>query len=123
MRPILVSAAWFNWLVALSMVTASETVFTLFHVSPHPDNPFFIHLFSLVIAVFGLGYYWAASDLVKHRSIVQLGTIGKFMLVLVCLLDIIFGIISWQIMLLAGVDLVYALIFIYLLKSSGKLST
>lgn len=121
---MLVSAALFNWLVAVALLIIPATLFQLFSVTPLPTEPLFLHLFAVVVFVFGIGYYWASREFSANAPIVRLGMIGKLAVFLTGLANTLLGNVSWQIMLLVSVDLLYAILFLMALKSrdSGSAS-
>jgi hypothetical protein len=116
-KTLFLTAAIFNWAVGLVLAFKAELLFELFRVTPAPTEPLFLQLFSWLVIVFGIGYFWASKDLAANVSIVKLGLLGKLSVVLVVLACILTGAVSWQMMLLASVDLVYAALFWRTLKS------
>jgi hypothetical protein len=116
-KTLFLTAAIFNWAVGLVLAFKAELLFELFRVTPAPTEPLFLQLFSWLVIVFGIGYFWASKDLAANVSIVKLGLLGKLSVVLVVLACILTGAVSWQMMLLASVDLVYAALFWRALKS------
>jgi hypothetical protein len=116
-KTLFLTAAIFNWAVGLVLAFKAELLFELFRVTPAPMEPLFLQLFSWLVIVFGIGYFWASKDLAANVSIVKLGLLGKLSVVLVVLACILTGAVSWQMMLLASVDLVYAALFWRALKS------
>ena len=116
-KNIFLTAAIFNWVVGLALTFNSGLVFKLFRVTPAPTEPLFLQLFSWLVIVFGIGYFWASKDLVANVSIVKLGILGKLSVVLVSLACVLTGTVSWQMMILASADLLYAALFWRALKS------
>jgi len=116
-KKMLISAACFNWLAALALLLIPATLFQLFRITPLPAEPLFLHLFAVVVFVFGIGYYWAAIDFVRNAPIVRLGMIGKLAVFVTGLVNTLLGNVSWQIMLLVSVDLLYAVLFFMTLKA------
>ena len=111
------SAAGFNWLVGVALLVNAPLLFELFGVEPAPQAGVLLHLFAALVFIFGIGYYWAANDLEANAPVVRLGMYGKLAVFTVGLLDVILGVVSWQILLLLSVDLVYAILFYYSLKT------
>jgi hypothetical protein len=114
------AAAIFNWLAALALAFQSERLFDLLRISPAPTEPLFLQLFAWLVFVFGIGYWWAASDPVANAPIIRLGMLGKWAVVLVALFFVLVGAVSWQIMLLAGCDGLFALLFAQALAANGR---
>lgn len=117
---LLFSAALFNWSVAIVFLLAYQPVFRLIGLNPVPHNPIYLHLFACLVALFGLAYYWASQDLEKNRNLVLLGVIGKLSVFALPLMYCLFGAISWQLPALASVDLVYAILFINVLRQTAS---
>lgn len=117
LRALFVTAAVFNWLVGLALLFNAPLIFQLFGITPQPTEPLFVHLFAWLVVVFGVGYYWVSGDPESNIGIIKLGMLGKASVVLVCLAAVVTGGISWQMMILASVDLVYAILFWRALKA------
>jgi hypothetical protein len=111
------SAAIFNWLVALVFLFAYQPAFKLLGITPIPDNPIYLHLFAILVAMFGWAYYQAGTDFIANRNLIELGAIAKIAVFLLPFGYFLVGLISWQLPLLASVDLLYALLFIRALKA------
>ena len=111
MRIMFTTAAWFNWLAGLAVAVNAELLFGLFRITPLPTEPLFLQLFAWLVIVFGIGYFWVSRDPVANVPIIKLGMIGKLSVVLVSLACILTGSVSWQMMLLVSVDLLYAILF------------
>jgi len=110
-RVLFVTGAVFNWLVGLALLFDAPLLFGLFHVTPVPTEPLFIQLFAWLVIVFGVGYFWVSRDPIANVPIIKLGMLGKVSVFLVCLAATVTGMVSWQMMILASGDLVYALLF------------
>ena len=111
LRTLFVTAAVFNWLVGLGLLFNAPLLFQLFGVTPVPTELLFVQLFAWLVIVFGVGYYWVSRDPESHIPLIKLGMLGKASVVLVCLAAVVTGGISWQMMILASADLVYAILF------------
>ena len=116
-RTLFLTAAFFNWAVGLALAFKAQFLFELFRVSPAPTEPLFLQLFSWLVIVFGIGYFWASKDPAANVPIIRLGILGKMSVVLASLGCVATGVVSWQMMLLASADLVYALLFWRALKT------
>lgn len=104
-------AATFNWLVGLALFFNASVLMELFRVSPLPTETLFIRLFAGLVFVFGFGYYAARNNLTTHAPVIRLGAFAKLSVVLIGAYEIMLGNISWQFMLLAGADLIFAVLF------------
>jgi hypothetical protein len=116
-RIMFTTAAWFNWVAGLAVAVNVELLFGLFGITPLPTEPLFLQLFAWLVIVFGIGYFWASRDPVANVPVIKLGMIGKLSVVLVSLVCVMTGSISWQFMLLVSVDLLYAILFWRALKA------
>lgn len=105
------TAAIFNWLVGLALAFKAEFLFALFRVTPAPTEPLFLQLFSWLVIVFGIGYFWVYRDPAANAPIIKLGIIGKLSVVVVSLACVLAGSVSWQMMILASADLLYVVLF------------
>lgn len=113
-------SAVFNWLVGLGLFFAAGPLLGLFQVSPLPTETPFLRLFAGLVFVFGFGYYAAGSDLRGNESVIRLGAAAKLLVVAIAALEIALGNVSWQFMLVAGADLVFAIGFFKALAGLDK---
>ena len=117
-RKMFWTAAIFNWAVALILALRAPLLFELFSVTPVPSEALFLQLFAWLVFVFGIGYYWAASDPVANAPVIRLGILGKSSVVLVSIACVAAGVVSWQMLILASADAVYAVLFLRALKAA-----
>ena len=110
-RAMFLTGAVFNWLVGLALLLDATLLFELFAVTPVPTEPLFVQLFAWLVIIFGVGYLWVSRDPLANVPIIKLGMLGKTSVFLVCLAAVVTGTVSWQMMILATVDLVYATLF------------
>ncbi len=118
MKYLFLSAAWINWVAALALAFFLEPFWGLFGITPLPTVPVYLHLFCVLVFLFGCGYYWASRDFEANQSIIRLGAIGKLTLVVVLILEVFLGNISWQVMIPFSADLVYGVLFLAVLRQS-----
>lgn len=116
-KKLLFSAALFNWIAASALCFAYQPLFQIGGITPLPTHPLFLQLFAVLAFLFGVGYYWASRDLERNRNIIILGTLGKLLVFLFPLGYWLAGSISWKLLILVSVDLVYALLFIHILTT------
>lgn len=114
-------AALFNWIVALGFFFVPDMFLSLFFVTPVPEQSIWVQQFAGLVFFFGIGYYWASRDLYSNQGIVRLAVYAKFGVVLIGLLNVITGDISWQFMIPASADAVFAYLFIVALRSVSRL--
>lgn len=116
-KTMFLTAAWFNWAVGLALSINAGLLFGLFGVNPAPTEPLFLQLFSWLVIVFGIGYFWASKDPAGNAAIIKLGILGKLSVFAVGVACVLGGTVSWQMILLVSVDLLYAILFWRSLKS------
>jgi len=109
-------AAGFNWLVGLILFFNADLLLELLHITPLPIETTFLRLFAGLVFVFGFGYYAAGSDLKTNAPVIRLGGIAKLMVVAIAAYEVVLGNISWQLMLVASADLIFALLFFRALR-------
>jgi len=109
--PMFLTAALFNWAVGLALALKAQLLFDLFRVTPSPTEPLFLQLFSWLVIVFGIGYFWVWKDPAANVPIIKLGILGKLSVVLAALACVVMGAVSWQMMILASADLLYVFLF------------
>lgn len=119
-RTLFLTAAVFNWLVGLALLFDAPLLFQLFQVTPAPTEPLFVQLFAWLVIVFGVGYFWVSRDPLLNAAIIKLGILGKVSVFLVCLAATVAGIVSWQMLILASADGVYAAFFFFALRALGS---
>ncbi len=75
---LVVGAVW-NWSVALLLTTlaALELGALSWFLNGIPESLLWFYLFMGIGAVFGIGYYWVASDVRRNRNIIKMGILGK----------------------------------------------
>ncbi len=111
------AAALFNWMVAVSLFFIPEVFFTVFFVAPAPEQTLWVQQFAGLVFFFGLGYYWASRDFDRNVQIIRLAVWAKSGVVVIGLLNVLMGDISWQFMLAASVDALFVVLFIQALNS------
>ena len=116
-RKVFLGGAVFNWVVASSLFFIPEVLLSLFAATPTPEQSLWVQQFAGLVFVFGIGYYWASRDFEANVQIIRLAVIGKAGVVLIGLLNVMSGDISWQFMLPASGDLCFVILFVMALKS------
>ena len=109
--------AIFNWAVALTLFFIPGIFLNLLAVTPTPEQSLWVQQFAGLVFVFGIGYYWASRDFEANVQIIRLAVIGKAGVVLIGLLNVATGDVSWQFMLPASGDLIFVILFIMALKA------
>lgn len=117
-RIMFTAAAWWNWVAALlfmGMAALMPQLTSLFLNEPLASFLWFYLFFGLV-AVLGWGYYLVAQDPHRNRNIIKLGVLGKLFVVAVIVGAWWTGQLTLLTVAAVAVDLVFALLFIGVLK-------
>lgn len=109
--------AVFNWIVGATLFFMPNIFLSLFFVTPPVEQTLWIQQFGGLVFVFGIGYYWASRDFEVNQQIIRLAVIAKSAVVLVGLLNVLTGGISWQFMIPASADAIFVALFVLALKS------
>jgi len=117
-KTLFLTAAIFNWAVGLALAFKAGLLFELFRVTPAPTEPLFLQLFAWLVVVFGIGYWWVSRDPAANAPIIKLGILGKISVFLAVLACVLMDAVSWQMLILASGDLVYAALFWRALKAT-----
>ena len=104
-------AALFNWVVSLGLFLAPGSFLGLLGIVPVPEQSLWVQQFAGLVFFFGVGYWQAATDLEKMAPMIRLAIWAKWGVVVIGLLNVLTGDISWQIMIPASADGVFALLF------------
>lgn len=115
-----VAAALFNWVVAAGLFFIPGPFLGLIGVAPLPEQNLWIQQFAGLVFFFGIGYYQASRDLERMAPMIRLAVWAKWGVVLIGLVNVLTGDISWQFMIPASADGVFAVLFARALKSLPK---
>lgn len=118
-KPVLWTAAIFNMAVAAIFVAAPETVLERMTGAAAPGMTGVMYLFASAVFAFGLGYAWAAIDLARNRAIIRLAVIGKLGAFVAGLSATLWGGASVQALIGGSFDLVFAGLFVLVLRQTA----
>ncbi|MGE0609809.1 MAG: hypothetical protein AB7O62_22150 [Pirellulales bacterium] len=76
MKATLYFVAAYNVLAGLSMLVNSADSYRMIGISP-PDSDYLLHLCGLVIALFGVGYFWVVRRPLENQGVLALGMASK----------------------------------------------
>ena len=110
-RRLFIAAALFNWLVALGLFFIPDLFLAVFAVTPAPEQTLWIQQFAGLVFIFGVGYYQASRDLQALAPMIRLAVWAKWGVVLIAVLNVMTGDISWQFLIPATADGVFAVLF------------
>ena len=114
---LFLSAAIFNWVIALGLFFVPGPFLGLIHVSPAPEQTTWIQQFAGLVFFLGVGYYWLSRDFETNIPLARLAIWGKSGVVVIALSNVWRGDISWQIMIPAAADGVFAILFLRAINS------
>lgn len=114
---MLLGGAIFNWAVAVPLFFIPGVFLNLLSVTPTPQQSLWVQQFAGLVFVFGIGYYWASRDFEANVQIIRMAVIGKAGVVLIGLLNVATGDVSWQFMLPVSGDLIFVILFVMALKA------
>jgi hypothetical protein len=92
---MLLSGAIFNWVIALGLFFIPASFLSLFFVTPAPEQTLWVQQFAGLVFFFGCIYYGASRDFEKYAQTIQVAVWGKAGVVLIALLNVWSGDISW----------------------------
>ena len=114
----LIAAIW-AWMVSVPYVFIYRYTFPMVGMRV-PESPVWFFFSCMCVAVFGIGYYIVSRDTGKNHGIVLMGMVGKILVFALFLYSTITGEISPFLMVNAGADLVFAVLFAEFLLHEGK---
>lgn len=118
-RNFFISAALFNWVIAGSLILAMPLIEWLLGLEPvAPSAKVFVDLFAVLVIAFGCGYWKMAFDFQQYRLFALWGAWAKLAVVAIILWHFLVGHIGWPLLALSGGDLLYALVFLALLRNA-----
>lgn len=112
------AAAIFNWTVGLGLIVMPNPFLRLVFITPEIDNVTWANQFGWLVFAFGIGYFWAARDLAANIQIIRLAIIAKLGVAAIALFNATMGNVSSQIMIPAGADAIWAVLFVQAIRSA-----
>lgn len=117
-RKLFGSAAIFNGMAGLPVLLAGAQISALFGLPP-PSNLLFSQIAGMAVLLFGIGYWMEARRPGENRAVVMTGMIGKIGIFLLAAGHVAAGTMNGVFPMLAGVDLIYAVLFWRYLNRPG----
>ncbi len=125
MRSVLRAAAVYNLLWGAWVIIFPQHFFELTGME-RINHPMIWQGMGMVIGVYGLGYWWAASDPVTHWPIVAVGLLGKIFGPLGFISNYLMGLVTFKFFYtLITNDFIWWVPFVFILKEAkvnGELS-
>lgn len=109
-------AAAFNFIAGVPMLFAMPHAAQLMGMRPLPTDPLFTHFGAVLVLTFGWGYWRVSRDPQANRPIIQMGILGKSLVVLSVFFDWATGNTNWPFALLVSGDAVFAALFLDYLR-------
>lgn len=111
-RKLFLSAACFNFLVAIPSLLGMELVAKVLLLDlSSPITVLFFQITMGIVALFGWAYYRIACDSNRYRPFILLGAMAKTIFVVVIIGHWIAGDLQWPLAALVIVDVIYAALF------------
>ena len=118
-RYVLLLAAIYEGLLGLAFLFFSGSIFRILGVEFTAD-PVYVQLAVGLIAIMGLGFYFAWHDPLINGDIVRLGVVFKAFYILLAIYALIRGELPHGVFLLfAGIDVVFFLVFLLCLRDTS----
>ena len=111
-RRLFIPAALFNWVVAGGLLLFSDLMGSLLQLDPASGTNLALRdMCMLLVAVFGVSYWRIAFDPQRFRPYIELGILGKSLVVLVIYGHWLAGHMGWQLPAVAFGDAVFTVLF------------
>ena len=119
-----VAAALFNFAIGFPLMLARHWAFALAFVSADAENagiaPDLWADFGYCVVLIGVGYLIVARDVTRNRGLVWLGIFAKLFDVVVLSWRTVIGMTRPIVLLPAGIDAVFVLLFVWFLLAVPK---
>ncbi len=114
---ILIIGAIWNIIISLLIFLGS------FFANPGLNELGFVYyqMFSVVVLLFGVGYYLVGRDLENNHAIISLGVIGKILVFIFMLTYYILGVVDVISLFTGIIDFVFGILFIEFLVNFKKI--
>jgi len=119
-KRLFVVGALRNWSVALLLTTLAvlELGALSWFLNDIPESFLWFYLCMGIVAVFGLGYYWVASDVRRNRNIIKMGILGKTLVFVLIIPAWLRGEVTALSAAAAMVDLLFTVLFVDVLMKN-----
>jgi hypothetical protein len=105
-RTLFFVAAGFNALVVIGLLIPNSPAWPLLGAMS-PEQPLFLHLFLVMVAVFAAAYFWIGWSPAGKAPLILVGAIGKLSVVAVVLAHYVAGSVTVALPVLASGDLIF----------------
>jgi hypothetical protein len=118
-KPLFVIAGLYDVLLGAAALAAFKPIYNQFGIML-PNHDGYVQWGAAVVLVFGIGFWFVASDPVRNRDIIKMGVLFKLAYAATVLGHSFFGTIPMLWVPFAWIDLVFAALFIAALRSLGS---
>ncbi|MDN4982216.1 hypothetical protein QY049_03120 [Bradyrhizobium sp. WYCCWR 13022] len=118
-RAVFITGAIFNLAVGFGLLFLFPLLQPYLGVVPvPPELKFLVDIVGMFVCAFGVAYWLLAIDFPRYRPFAIFGASCKLLVVMIIALHFFAGHVGWQLLALAMMDLVYAILFILILRGS-----
>jgi hypothetical protein len=107
---VFLSKAVINWVESVGLLFGDQWIRQLVNLKPL-TNPEYLHMFIVLIFIFGIGYWWVGNDLSSNRDIVKLGIFAQSSVVLVLAYHTAIGNLHPLYLIPGVIDLIFSILF------------
>jgi hypothetical protein len=118
-RAVFLSGAIFNLAVGSGLIFLFSVIQPYLGMAAVPAAlMFLVDLVGMFICAFGFAYWLLSVDFQRYRPFASFGAVCKLLVVGIVVAHFLAGHVGWQLLALAMVDLVYAILFLVILREA-----
>ena len=107
---LFLSKAVINWTEFVGLLFGDQWIRELLNLKPL-TNPEYLHMFIVLIFIFGIGYWWVGNDLSSNRDLVKLGICAQSLVFPVLVYHTAIGNLHPLYLIPGVIDQVYSILF------------
>jgi hypothetical protein len=107
---LFLSKAVINWAEVVGLLFGDQWIRELLNLKPL-TNPEYLHMFIVLIFIFGIGYWWVGNDLSSNRDLVKLGICAQSLVFPVLVYHTVIGNLHPLYLIPGVIDQVYSILF------------
>jgi hypothetical protein len=107
---LFLSKAVINWAEVVGLLFGDQWIRELLNLKPL-TNPEYLHMFIVLIFIFGIGYWWVGNDLSSNRDLVKLGICAQSLVFPVLVYHTAIGNLHPLYLIPGVIDQVYSILF------------
>jgi hypothetical protein len=107
---LFLSKAVINWAEFVGLLFGDQWIRELLNLKPL-TNPEYLHMFIVLIFIFGIGYWWVGNDLSSNRDLVKLGICAQSLVFPVLVYHTAIGNLHPLYLIPGVIDQVYSILF------------